>query len=151
MKNSTIALSLGIILLTAPIIGHSKMYKWVDEQGVTHYSQTPPQQGPVETIKPAPEPSADPAQSKSRLNKQVEAFNERRKNKQEAQQKEDQTTAEQKERDTFCEQVRTNLASAKNNQRIAERTDDGQLVQLSEEQRQAKIKKYEDQLQKFCQ
>lgn len=50
------ALILG--LLTVPAA--AAMYKWVDEEGNTHYSQTPPPDRPAETIAAPKAPPAPP-------------------------------------------------------------------------------------------
>jgi predicted lipid-binding transport protein (Tim44 family) len=50
------ALILGLITLPAA----AAMYKWVDEEGNTHYSQTPPPGRPAETIAAPKAPPAPP-------------------------------------------------------------------------------------------
>jgi hypothetical protein len=51
-----------------PALAAAQMYKWVDEKGVTHYSETPPPSGKSETlsIKPrsAPEPPKEAVPAK---------------------------------------------------------------------------------------
>lgn len=50
-----------LLCLTATIPTHAgKFYKWVDNNGVTHYTAKPPEDRPAETIKlKTPKPSAE--------------------------------------------------------------------------------------------
>ena len=68
-KNGSGILALGIILtvVCANVSAQQKVYKWVDEEGVVHYSEEPPGESPkaeVETFTtdPAP-PYVPPAQT----------------------------------------------------------------------------------------
>ncbi len=69
-KNSTRIFALGIILIFVAAIVHAqqKVYKWVDEEGVIHFSETPPDESEsvetetLTTAKPPPYvPRAQPA------------------------------------------------------------------------------------------
>ena len=44
----------------APVASGAEVYKWVDEKGVTHYSEKPPDSGEAKRIEIAPSPSAAP-------------------------------------------------------------------------------------------
>lgn len=48
-----------------PALAAAQMYKWVDEKGVTHYSESPPPTGKSETvpIKPRAAPAPEPAKA----------------------------------------------------------------------------------------
>ena len=50
------------LLATMTVLAQQKVYKWVDEDGVVHFSETPPQEAvETETITTAPAPPASPA------------------------------------------------------------------------------------------
>ena len=51
-----------VVLLAAVLPASAAMYKWVDEKGVTHFSETPPPDGKAATkIEPRPTPPSGPA------------------------------------------------------------------------------------------
>ncbi|HEX5843501.1 MAG TPA: DUF4124 domain-containing protein [Pseudomonas sp.] len=115
----------------------SQVYKWVDAQGVTHFSAQPPQgqqatsintatppPKPAEPLEPEAEPTfdsiADPEQAA--IDKKVKQ----------------EVAAKELERKKYCENVRTNLSQLENNPRL--RTEvDGETRRLTEKERQQRI------------
>ncbi|MFP5423925.1 MAG: DUF4124 domain-containing protein [Gammaproteobacteria bacterium] len=126
----------------------SQVYKWVDAQGVTHFSAQPPQgqdATSVNTAAPPPKPAvaeekkaaptfesiADPEQA---------AIDEKVKQ---------EVAAKEVERKKYCEDVRTNLAQLQNNPRV--RVDvDGEVRRLSEEERQSRISEAQKAIAENC-
>jgi hypothetical protein len=115
----------------------SQVYKWVDAQGVTHFSAQPPQgqeSTSVNTAAPPPKPDvveekkaaptfesiADPEQAA------IDA-----KVKQEV-------AAKEIERKKYCDDVRSNLSQLENNPRLRIEVD-GETRRLSEVERQKRI------------
>lgn len=47
-----------LLLILAVVTAGATIYKWVDEKGVTHYSQTPPAKQKAQEIQAPPLPSA---------------------------------------------------------------------------------------------
>jgi len=128
---------------------YAKMYKWVDEDGNTHYSEKPPA-GDVEvqTVKPPPKVNTEKALKQQEENK---------KKSEEA--KEEQTkSAEEKTKDEAdkarqkanCETARKNLASVSANPRVYSVGADGERRRLGEEERQAKITAAQKDIAEFC-
>ena len=60
-----------------------------------------------------------------------------------------QVAQEQAELETFCRDMRTRLAQLKNNPRLLAEVD-GQMVRLSEEERQNRIRETEEKISEFC-
>lgn len=127
----------------------SQVYKWVDAQGVTHFSAQPPQgqeatsintavpaakRAASEAPKPAPtfESIADPEQA---------AIDEKVKQ---------DVAAKEAERKKYCEDVRTNLAQLQNNPRLRMEVD-GEVRRLSEDERQARISETQKSIADNCQ
>ena len=115
----------------------SQVYKWVDAQGVTHFSAQPPQgqeATSINTAVPAPKPAAseekkaDPTFESIADPKQA-AIDEKVKR---------EVAAKEAERKKYCEDVRTNLAQLQNNPRVRVEVD-GQMRRLNEDERQARI------------
>ena len=58
--NARVLLAMGLLLCAAPT--SAQMYKWVDDKGVTHYSESPPPGRKAQQVQttPAPSPPATP-------------------------------------------------------------------------------------------
>ncbi len=68
MKTRPLILIVFTLLISAPLA--AKTYRWVDENGVTVYSQKPPPAGPVIEIKPPPPPAISPEEAQRKLDAQ---------------------------------------------------------------------------------
>lgn len=122
------------------------IYKWVDAQGRTHFGSQPPagleSQRLTTTSRPAvtgtsplsgqPSESAD-----SPSQKEIDAKIKR------------QVAIEQAELQAYCTDMRTRLSQLKNNPRLLAEVD-GQMVRLSEEERQGRILEAESKISEFC-
>lgn len=97
-RATIVAVSLSItIMLFSPAANAATLYKWVDEKGVTQYSQTPPLQREAQGIK-VQKPSQNSAGTESpdlkALRDKEAAFQQRdQKNKREEQQAEEKSKA----------------------------------------------------------
>lgn len=125
------------------------MYKWVDENGETHYTQSPPPAGIQGQEMAPPPPPADAARQQEdldRLEKNLDSTEETRQ-KDAKKQAEDAEYAAQKK--LKCTQARERLMKAQR-----PRTNfvdaDGSVRRASEEERQQQIKESEDQVKEFC-
>lgn len=135
MRRMIITSSLLLAISATAMAG--QVYKWVDAQGVTHFSAQPPQGQEASTIntalpvpKPAPaEPTKPPPTFESIANPEQAAID--------AKVKQD-VAAKEAERKKYCEEVRTNLAQLQNNPRLRMEVEGG-VRRLSEEERQARI------------
>ena len=135
MRRMIITSSLLLAISATAMAG--QVYKWVDAQGVTHFSAQPPQGQEASTIntalpvpKPAPaEPTKPPPTFESIANPEQAAID--------AKVKQD-VAAKEAERKKYCEEVRTNLAQLQNNPRLRMEVE-GEVRRLSEEERQARI------------
>ena len=127
----------------------SQVYKWVDAQGVTHFSSQPPQGQQATSINTAAPPPAKPVEAaepdatptfESISDPEQAAID--KKVKQEV-------AAKEAERKKYCEDVRTNLAQLQNNPRL--RMDvNGEMRRLGEDERQAKIAESEKAIKENC-
>jgi hypothetical protein len=136
------------------VAGHShagKFYKWVDSDGVTHYTQSPPPDGTQgEEVKTRKTTSSDAEQARESLQKeratQLKQLEEAGKKAAEAPQEESkpEDKSEFLER---CKQHRENLKALRERPQL--RTEDpetGELVPLDDEGRDVLIKQTEDAL-----
>ena len=140
----TILISSLLLALSANAMA-SQVYKWVDDQGVTHFSAQPPQGAQATTINtatPPPKPvEAKPAPTfQSIADPEQAAIDEKIKQ---------QVAAKEAERKQYCESVRTNLAQLQNNPRVRVEVD-GEVRRLSEEERQQRISAAQKSIADYC-
>lgn len=144
----------GSMLATAVLLGiaafgaQARIYKWVDEDGMTHYTQSPPPAG-IEGKTMSPPPDVDTEAARARLKQQQEQaqkFLDQRQDATEDQQKKQQDTQAAKQR---CEEARTRLQSFQN-PRVNFVDKDGTRRRATEEERQRELQKARDYLDKNC-
>lgn len=125
------------------------LYKWVDKNGQTHYSEFPPPGEKAEELKPPPKVDTDSAVNA--LKARQEALQKRDETADKAAQAEAKKEAEMQQKKQRCETAHRNLERLQNAQRIYKTDKDGNRVRLGEDQRQAQIKATEKVIEKNCQ
>jgi hypothetical protein len=145
---------LGALALTAHAA--QDFYKWVDDKGVTHYSQSPPDapsgKDKVQTINVRTKIPTDSAQAIADLEKKrAEAG----KGKDDAAKKDKggdaKTTAKNKELNKEnCEQWKKDLELLQNKSRIMEDNGKGEVKALSEEEIKARLEKTQKYIKDLC-
>lgn len=115
-------LLLGLIL-SWPLLGAAQVYRWVDEKGKVHYTQTPPPEGKakgsVKEVPPAPPPSLGGAPSLGDYAKKLQTEREER---EQAQAKVDQA----------AQRLQQNCAAAKQRKAFLDRFD-GRMFNMQED------------------
>ncbi len=151
MPTRTTQLAAAFLTACACAPAHTAMYRWVDENGVTVYSQTPPPSSNAVKVKKERAPSdEDAAAASKRLEQQREqAFDEEEARKESKAEQETKARAESK-RAANCEAARANLENFKNLGRRMVRTPDGSVLRLSEEQVEMEIEKTQMQIEEYC-
>lgn len=132
MRHMILTGSLMLALSATAMAG--QVYKWVDAQGVTHFSAQPPQGQQATTINtslPAPRQTPDePAPSiEEPLDPEQAAIDKKVK---------EQVAAQEAERKRYCEGARTNLAQLENNPRLRVE-EQGEVRRIDENERQQRI------------
>jgi len=128
-----------ILLLTAPLSLAGGIYKWIDENGQVQYTQTPPPNIPAERMKGAPPPADDPEAVRGDLQRQLDALDEQRAQRDEAfaEQKQKEDIARVKKQN--CETARKNLAKLRRGGNNAYMTPEGEVVRLTDDDRAKRI------------
>ncbi len=123
----------------------NNMYQWVDEKGVTHYTQTPPLDKPYKVIKGI---DSSPSSSSYRSHSQIQP----RATQPAAQPAAPRTEVEryQAARKKNCELARRNLNTLTTVARIRITGDDGEERLLTDEEKVDKIKLSQQQVKNFC-
>lgn len=137
-----------LLLLFSSTLLAAPVYKWVDAQGVTHFSAEPPVNQKAENIhtnsfqpkvpeKTAEQIAAEEAQTSSKT--QAEVDREVRK----------QVADEEKALKEYCSKIRNNLAQLQSNPRVMSDVD-GKPTRLTEEERQARITEIKNSIEERC-
>ena len=148
------ALTAAALVLLALGAGAQAMYKWVDEKGVTHFSEHPPPDGKKaakiepKVTPPSSSPSAAGAKSGPEQWKAQEA--DFRKRQVERGQREQAETRERAELEQKCAEARKRLAFFEEHGTIYSRKDDGSKTYMSEAQREARINELRSDIRTHC-
>ena len=126
------------------------MYKWVDENGQTVYSQSPPASGQSTRVKPPPPPAETPEEARQRLNLQLQKFQDKAEDIELAGQKEAKEEELTEVYKSNCAAAQNNLFFLESNPRKLVGQPDGTYVRLTEEERQQKMQEAREQVEKYC-
>lgn len=132
MRRMIVTTSLALVLSSTAMAG--QIYKWVDAQGVTHFSEQPPQGQQANTVNtatpPPPAPEQKPAPTFQDIADPQQAAADAKVKKEVAEQ--------EAQRLKYCETQRNNLAQLENNPRVRVE-DGGEMRRLGEDERQQRI------------
>lgn len=129
----------------------SGVYRWVDENGVTVYSQNAPPAGDAVRIKPRPGPSAaDQAAAQERLKAQLEQSMDAEEERRQAEEEQAKEAEQAAAKADACKAARANLETLQNLGNRMVRTADDRYLRLSEEEVAAKIKEAQTQVDEYC-
>jgi len=150
-KHGMAAICASLVILCAPAGAASKFYKWVDENGVTHYSQSPPPDGTSsQEVRTSGKPSSDQADALKNLEATRNAAAKAREDaaRQKAEKAANEPSEEEKEaQKKRCEQHRTNLATLKNSPIVREKDPEtGEMAVVDEDKRAEMVRQTEEAL-----
>jgi len=149
MKN-LITLITVVLLCLSPLSFASKIYKWTDSEGNTHYGERPPNQRSTQ-IKvpksPTHTPTPLPVNQQEATNKLLDAFAKERKDKKEA---ENKAAADKEHRDKNCSQAKRRVISLKLGGRQYEITDQGERRFLSDADIQTRLAEAQKTVNQWC-
>lgn len=135
---------LAAICLIVASPASAKMYKWTDNQGNTHYSQVPPEGRETQEI--APPPRVRPQMSEEKT-EEAAAQPEGEGGTEESK----LTPEQQAEKDQLyrrnCEAAQKNLKLFQTARRVME---NGEMVIITEKDREKRLKKSQEQVKKYC-
>jgi len=130
---------------------HAQIYKWVDENGQTHYSQQPPESGQAETVDVPPPPPIAPEQAREEVQELIDQQQAAEQAEQEAQQQAQKQAEQEAAREENCRIARNNLTAYQNNPGRRVMDEEGNVTRLDEETRQQKIQEFQEQVDLYCQ
>ena len=121
-----------------------QIYKWVDAQGVTHFTAQPPQTAAATVVPSARQPLVAPATASAKAitaddPKQAEIDARVR----------DEVAQKEKERTEHCSTLRSNLAQYRHNPRVSAQIN-GETRLLTQEERHTRTTETESAIAKYC-
>ncbi len=129
----------------------ARMYKWVDSDGETHYSQSPPPSGQAKEIAPPPTPSATRQLQKSANSEASSAAQGDDKSADEEKgPSAKELAASESIKKENCGLAKSNLDLYVNLGRKILKTPDGLYKRLTEDERQEKIKQSQEAVKEYC-
>ena len=148
----TAALLIATLLLQSPVSG--SIYKWTDASGEVHYTQTPPPNGiATQKIQDAP----PPAESQQSIHEEQQQLQERIDAMDERQARQDEEAAINKQHKENREIDEKNCITAQNNLAKLQQggikrylTPEGEVIRLTEEDRQRRITAANKQVKQYC-
>lgn len=132
---------------------HAAVYRWVDDHGQVHYTQTPPppenkdRGTEMRTTGPATGARQQAQQRSTAIGERLKAL---RENRETTKKERSERTAEIERKATNCSAARSNLAQLENRRlrRVADA--DGNVAVLTEEARQERMAEAREQISKNC-
>ncbi len=137
-----------ILCMLMPSLSTAEIYKWVDDDGKTNYTQLPPPPGyESETVREAYSPAVAPAPTATELQERYEEEQKDREN--------DAAVAGQERknediRKLNCDAATRNRAALELGGNRLYQTADGEYLRLTEEERQQRIDQAKEQIKKYC-
>lgn len=148
MRNPIIPL---LCCLLVPPTATAQMYRYVDDNGVTVYSQQPPPDRDAQQLAPQSGPS-DTTRSEARaaLQGRLEAVQDASDDAAAAAEEEAQTSAEAAERRAGCDAARSNLRVLQRAGQQLVRDEEGNLRYAGQEERERRLKEAREQIDELC-
>jgi hypothetical protein len=140
----------GLLVALACAPAGAQVYKWVDANGVTHYSEKPPETGKAKEV-PLREASPAGADAKTApdasLQERERAFRQRLAERQQAEAKQAKDKAAREE---DCKRARLHLADMNHSPMLYDLNDKGERVYMSDEQRAQTIAASQEDYNQHC-
>ena len=123
------------------------IYKWVDDDGKVHYSETRPPQQPAEKMHvPSRTPENTSTYKRPSLKTDKEAATADQNDSQQADQ-----GMPKEEKARICARAKQALETLNSRGRVRQKDKDGNISYMSEEQKQQRIASEKDKISKYCQ
>lgn len=138
------AISLAMLLAALSAPSQAAIYKWVDEKGVTHFTEQPPASGQGEEVQPrvyAPAPSATPPAGEAVEKPEPKA---------EPVAPKSVMTIPPEQMAEQCQQARQRLMKLESSPRILYRGEDGEMIRAPEEERQRMMDDERKRIELYC-
>ena len=128
----------------------TEMYKWVDENGITHYSQLPPPNDSAQVIEKNYTQDADEIKKLEQVRKKkMGEFNTRHQERLDKKKKTRQDKADTKKLQQACEKARTKLKNLSAGRQVKKEVGDEYTI-MTDEQRKKDIAELNKKIKEQC-
>jgi hypothetical protein len=151
MKHWTVIGSVFVLLLLVlvrPALAE-KVYRWVDEAGVVHFSATPPEGG-AEAVDLKYQRNPDPATAEERLEAYQADLDTRMAEEKKAADESRKASEEAAERQRLCRNARDVLESLSMNRTTRYKQDDGSYQRYSDEEYENRVAEARERIDEYC-
>ncbi|MDP1558540.1 MAG: DUF4124 domain-containing protein [Nitrosomonas sp.] len=144
---------LSVLLLVFSVVAYGQVYKWVDQNGNTQYTDQPPPSGAAKderklNIKTSlPSPSNSDTSSTRHINEEMQAFRERRISKQE---EESKLQAQAEENNQKCIDAQGRLKVFRDSPRLRLPDGKGDVVYVDDDMRERTILEAQKNIATYC-
>jgi len=145
MRYTLIALALS---LTCSHVMAAKLYKWVDDNGVTQFSQQPPANDRYERMNVAAPPKLGSNMAPAATSTDSQTASDAEASTDSAEQK--AKRQQQAIRDAQCAKLREDLTTMENNPRLGRTNADGEMERIGEDERQSMMTQAQEELAENC-
>lgn len=139
-----------LCLLATPVAALAGTYRWVDENGQTHFGDRPPAGAVSDEVKVTPAPVDEDAAArarKARVNEFLEQSEKERAERNEAKARQE---AAAEERQARCERLRGRLKYLKSVSKIYRINNDGERVYVDDEENERLRREFTARVQSEC-
>jgi len=144
-------LSITFLLVSLPGLAWAATYQWVDENGVTVYSQLPPpNQQEVRKVAPPPPPATSPKDAQQELRNLQQRLADSREDREIKAGKAQKEAENQQVRAENCRKARENLRILQQRARQLIKQSDGSYRRYTPEEKAEKSAEYEAMIKKSC-
>lgn len=128
------------------------MYKWVDEKGVTHYSETPPPDGKAQKveIKPSGPPAGSAARPDAWKQRELDSRQQRLQREQQDEYDKAKQHNESATRKNRCNQAKRELQVLETQVPVYTLNEKGERVYLDDKDRASEIEEWKRHIRTYC-
>lgn len=148
MEMKVLPIFLGLFCFT--LTGQAQTYRWINEEGVVSYSQTPPPSQEAELLEAKPGSSSNDSKAREQLDNLRQRLDERRDERQKAKDTAEQAKQEKFRQEKNCLNARTNLRNLEGLGSRMLKSSDGTYHRLTEAERQQRIEAAKEQIRISC-
>ena len=144
-------LPIAFLLISLPALSWAATYQWVDENGVTVYSQLPPpNQQEVRKVGPPPPPATSPKDAQQQLRNLQQRLADSREDRELQADTARKESENQQLRAENCRKARDNLRILQQRARQLIKQSDGSYRRYTPEEKAEKTAEYEAMIKKSC-
>ena len=127
----------------------AEVYRWVDEQGVTQFSQTAPRSQTYDTVKVPPSGEPNPA-AEEQMNRDIERADEWQRIRKAKHEKQRAEAEEAEQRQKNCATARSNLDTLENLGPRMLKMPDGEYARPTDEELEQRKQETQKAIREFC-